>query len=603
MEFLIYIALIALALYLLYLIVVYVILPGLGIFLAACLVTLGLVAAYGMLAGLATATRNFFQELLEGHRAVPPSDKLPKLKFYEPQPSYLIYAYDRGWRIINYVWNHVFERTREDSDKWFDRAKDWAEKADMVENGFAKVWLYSVTIGMWLAGISYYLSAFLFVGLFTLLQFIFLVSWVVISSVAMAILLIFTQLYSLYFRIFFRCPHCHYQMKIPVFVCPVCATEHSRLWPSIYGVFFHQCNVCNTKLPTLDLIDSKPKRIGLVQKCPNCGRPFNKDVGRLTNIHIPVVGGPSAGKSNYIVMATRDFIEGYAKPHGYKVVFPDKQHERTYQSNIDMLNSGKELEKTPDIVPQAYNLAVKYPGIGRVGKIIYIYDPAGEAYAQQDPVTQQKYYDYVHGIIFIIDPFSIEVCYKQYKPQISIYQNALRPSSLRVMDVYEHMLDVLELKVGLKRGVKFPHPIAVVVTKTDAFDLEQKIGATAIQRLKLEHPGVCSEEDMISIMVEQFLKQNGLGNLLRNLKAQFKNIKFFSCSALGRMPGTGNGQPYYPLRTVSPFLWLLDQVGVVNRTHERVKSIDEEHQRLMRKQPSFFDQVEFYLWESLRPYQ
>jgi hypothetical protein len=408
---------------------------------------------------------------------------------------------------------------------------------------------------------------------------------------------------SRYYHIFFRRPDCHYQMKIPIFVCPVCATEHTRLWPSVYGVFFHQCSTCNTKLPTLDFIPSTHKRVDLVQKCPNCSRPFNTDVGRLTNIHIPVVGGPSAGKSNYIVMATRDLIEGYAKPHGYEVVFSDEQHERTYLHNIGMLDSGKELEKTPDIVPQAYNLAVKYPGIGRVGKIIYIYDPAGEAYAQQDPATQQKYYDYVHGIIFVIDPFAIEACYALYEEQISTYRKALRPSSLGIVEVYERMLDVLELKVGLKRGLKFPHPIAIVVTKTDASDLERKIGVAAIEKLELEHPGTCSEEDKVSIMVEQFLAQNGLGNLLRNLKTQFQNVKFFSCSALGRMPGTANGQPYNPLRTSLPFLWLLGQVGVVNVAHERVQRIDAEHRRQIQTLPSFVDQVKFYFWDSLKPYQ
>jgi hypothetical protein len=50
----------------------------------------------------------------------------------------------------------------------------------------------------------------------------------------------------------------------------------------------------------------------------------------------------------------------------------------------------------------------------------------------------------------------------------------------------------------------------------------------------------------------------GLGNFLRNLKQKFKNYKFFTCSALGRVPDD-SGNPFSPQRVTEPFMWILEK--------------------------------------------
>ena len=58
-------------LYLLYLLVVYIILPGVGIILAIGLATLGCVAAAGLLSGIGVGLKNFAAVLIEAHKKLP----------------------------------------------------------------------------------------------------------------------------------------------------------------------------------------------------------------------------------------------------------------------------------------------------------------------------------------------------------------------------------------------------------------------------------------------------------------------------------------------------------------------------------------------------
>jgi hypothetical protein len=385
-------------------------------------------------------------------------------------------------------------------------------------------------------------------------------------------------------------------MSIPIYICPKCATEHTRLWPSVYGVFHHKCEKCNTELPALDALGRKD----IIQKCVSCGRPMNKEIGRLINVHIPVIGGPSTGKSNYIFTATHQFIEHHAKPRDIEVSFPDDKHRQNYENNLKLLSDGTALLKTPEIVPEAYILAVKKPK-DRLGRIVYIYDAAGEAYNVESNTILQTYYKFVHGLILVIDPFSIDLVARQFEKDIDQLKDAIRPSGLDAMDAYERMITVLEASVGLKRGVKFKHPLAVVISKTDALGLENQIGRPAARELMLQDPSVRLEVDAINQLVEQFLIENGLGNFVRDVKLQFENVGFFSCSALGRLPDPNNRKPYEPVGVLDPFLWLLGEINVVGVVRERTRAVDEEDRRIAASRTNLFQRARYYYYDSLVP--
>jgi hypothetical protein len=491
------------------------------------------------------------------------------MAMFEVQPAHKIYAFDRGWRIMKYVTETLFKRTDVAARWWFTKAKD-AFARSKTQGAFVKYWLYVYMVGLYMAGAAQYLTAMLFAGLFLAIQTILLSLWVGFSIIMIGILTACTFTYSRFYRIFYRCPDCHKEMSIPTFICPNCSERHTRLWPSIYGVVSHRCIKCNTKLPTLrlDVPGTKlMKRDSLVRICPNCSTQINAGIGTGTNIHFPIVGGPSTGKSNLIVMATKEFKQLYEDEHHYSIAFTDSKHELDYNENVRRLSTGHELVKTTEIVAHAYNLKIQSPK-ARVPKLAYIYDAAGEAYNRSEYTSQQEYYKFIDGIIFVIDPFSIPAYRSTHAQAIQYYQNLIRPSELDVMQAYERMFNMFEDSAGLHKGRRFPHPIAIVVTKVDALNLEYEIGSVAAQSVMNANPSITSEGDAINMLVRNFLAQNDLDHFVRDIELQFSNVRYFSCSALGRLPVAGDNRAFMPIRVADPLIWLLSRAKAIEPVQE-----------------------------------
>jgi len=489
------------------------------------------------------------------------------MAIYEVQPAYKIYAFDRGWRIMQYVTENLFKRTDLAARWWFNKARNLISSTTN-KGSFIKYWAYVIVGGLGLAGAAQYVSAMLLAALFLAVQAIVLSVWVGISVLIMGSLAVCTFTYSTFYRIFFRCPDCHKEMPIPTYICPKCGTEHTRLWPSIYGISAHRCKTCNTKLPTLGPLGrNKISRI-----CPHCRRPLNVGVGAGTNIHIPLVGGPSTGKTNYIVMATNEFKQTYETLYRYQVTFTDENHKRNFEANLQRLSQGHELLKTPDIVPQAYNLDIRAPGAW-VPKFAYIYDAAGEAFNTNANTSLQEYYKYIHGVIFVTDHFAIAEYRNLHKVDIELLRDSLRPSALNVMQAYERMMQMLEASIGIRKGGRYSQPIAIVVTKVDALNLEWEIGEPAAQALMAHNPSIISQEDAISILVRDFLRNYGLGNFMRDVESQFAHVKYFSCSALGRLPTQADTRSFQPIRVLDPLVWLLVNAKAIKPVQSQARQL------------------------------
>ncbi len=520
------------------------------------------------------------------------------MKLYEPQPAILMYPLSGGWKVIKYVGQKVFPRTQSAATFWYRNAKVWRVKAEDTENTLWKYWCWMAYAGLQIAGFCQYAAALLIVMTFFIFQILLLVVWALLAGVLVAILSAGNYLYSNIHKIFYRCPECHRQMTIPVYICPKCATRHTRLWPSVYGVFYHRCEKCNTKLPTLDVLGRKD----LVRRCPYCDAPLNKEIGRLVNVHIPIVGGPSVGKSNYIVMAIHQFIKEFANPRKYLVEFPDKKHGLQYQHGLELLLSGQTLVKTSAMLPSAQNITVK-KNPKHLGRIIYLYDAAGEVYENEDEARRQgEYLEYVSGVLFMIDPFSIDYYYRTHEAEIEKIKSAIRPGPRgTAVGSYERMLERLVSRTSYSGG-KIKLPLAVVVSKTDGLGLEDEIGLGAAQALMNGDPAIRLVEDAIDILVRKFLKANRLDNLVRGIENSFENVKFFSCSSLGRLPDDDVGQPYHPVRVLEPFLWLLSQANVLKANEVRLHKIDEVDKHRAREMGNIFKAAKYYYWESLRPH-
>ncbi len=492
---------------------------------------------------------------------------------YEIQPAKLLYFYDTAWYVMKYVNQNVWQYTHNDASKVFNWAKDrfrqgsyemsrsWLQKASACL-------IYAAGIGTYIGGIAYYVVTFAIVSIFLVLQFVFTIIGAIVTSVLMFTLGVVNYLFGKFYSIYYRCPECHAQMKIPAYTCNKCNQDHTRLWPSIYGVFYHTCRhnlpsgeVCNNSLPTLDILGRDKL---LSKKCPSCNHPLQGVGG--TNAHIPIVGSRDAGKSRYTVMATRELIEEYAPANNLEISFPNKKHREAYAANIKRLKSGVLLDATRSIEGGAKGSNLEITKSNQaINNLLYLYDTAGEDINSDEKTSQQEtYFKYVHGILLVIDPFKISQVYETYRQELD--QVNINPDDQNLDAIFGRVLDLFE-RVAPKGGKnKFSQPFAVVVNKTDLCDLEQKIGYYAAREYMAKNSTSTNEIDAINTLVEEFLNENGERNFVTNLRSYFSNVRFFSCSALGTpdLAIASLGPNYQTdsvkgIRVLEPMLWLMEQ--------------------------------------------
>ncbi len=479
------------------------------------------------------------------------------MPLYHPQPARKSYFFAGGFTVMRYVFDELGKRTHHIASSWFRKSQEFFSKAK-TSDVISKVWFFCVGSGLGLAGVFQYVTAFSVVFFCSLLHLFVIFVGLLVVSLAMLVISTCNVLFGLVYQIFFHCPNCYKHMPIPVFVCPQCSREHTRLWPSIYGVFYHLCD-CGYRLPTLDWLGRKK----LIRKCanPRCGVPLNNLIGQATNVHVPVVGGPSAGKSSFIVQATNQLIE-YARSHEYSAQFPDANDKLDFEESLETMKQGGLVQKTVTELPKAYNLMIKSPG-AMVGNILYFYDAAGEAFESLRHTHLHTFYQYVHGIVFVIDPFSMPNVLVEHAKEVALHRSQISPSRLDPEDVYTRIVNVMETSLGINNG-RFPFSLAVILSKIDACGLEQRLGQEEAEKLLLSRSDFGHISDAKNELVRTFLIENKYDNLVRLMEIQFRNVRYFSCSALGRLPGISRGAAFVPQHVLEPLLWLLGTCKVLD---------------------------------------
>ena len=98
-------------------------------------------------------------------------------------------------------------------------------------------------------------------------------------------------------------------------------------------------------------------------------------------------------------------------------------------------------------------------------------------------------------------------------------------------------------------------PLAVVISKIDSAGLDQDVGQRAVEKLMKAQPQVFTDFfNTQDYLCRKFLRENGMESFLNNISLQFKNNRFFACSAIGHSRGKG---PYRPEGVLPPMEWLI----------------------------------------------
>lgn len=364
----------------------------------------------------------------------------------------------------------------------------------------------------------------------------------VISQFLLLVPLVFlafvNRMWLLWRRIFYTCPNreCSYR-GLPIHVCPTCGKSHNKLWPNIYGLLYHYCD-CGTKLTTLDLLGRKR----LTRLCAACKIQLTDKIGELPEKLVALVGGPSVGKTNFLLMSTQRLLNGKRNLTGKtgnngmkaELIVPAQIQELT--RGIENLEKGIPPGKTQRAHTMAYLLRMACQS---QKSLLYYYDAAGEEYSTINRAGRHENIKHLDGLILLVDPFSLEGLNNRVREE----EAGLRASQTPWGDVVTSTIATLRCMPSRKRHQSIP--LAVVITKADAQSVQEMLGD-----IKKRLPG--------SEQCEKALVRWGARNSVELLRQHFDTLRFFACSALGRSPGSDNGKPFMDYGIMEPLQWILN---------------------------------------------
>lgn len=347
-------------------------------------------------------------------------------------------------------------------------------------------------------------------------------------------------------KLFSGCPHCQEKFDLPVYVCD-CGLEQTRLIPSKYGILKRKC-LCGRKLPTT-FFNGRQK---LHSRCPKCG--YDSIAGGVhTEVWIPVIGGPSAGKTCYINMAITKIGGEVSSKYGLDFTY-HKQGDDMYDENKEIMEKGLLPQKTSDMSYKFYQFNLAHKG-SKIGNLISICDVAGELYAEKDDFdsgSAQGGFKQADGFILIIDPLSIRD-YRAELEQNSDFKSYDYGASDKPMDEIISIIFNTVENLQNKTNSKIKPSCAIVFTKCDIPGLDEVLGETAIENYISANGG--DRFAATNAICEAFLKQYE-SNFLSQIKQRFTSYQFFTCSALGH---NADGSEFVPVHVEDGVLWVLDK--------------------------------------------
>ena len=172
---------------------------------------------------------------------------------------------------------------------------------------------------------------------------------------------------------------------------------------------------------------------------------------------------------------------------------------------------------------------------------------AGESLRTDRDASSHAFYDHIDGIVFVIDPLSMEKFSDLHLDEIQ--SRRLDACDLPPDDTYPRMLASLA-SYCTKGASGFKNArIAVVVSKDDLFGISEEIDKIMVTLPDLK------TADKRSLAVREWLIRYEEEHLIRLLETDFRNVRFFSVSALGRVPDPSDRSSFAGVRVLDPITW------------------------------------------------
>ena len=472
-------------------------------------------------------------------------------------PAYQLYTPMHILRILGFTVTNMLLRTRTTQINWLESVRDTRYLL------FNRPWFLSypgwlILPGIYITAWLQYIPAFLITLVFLVLFIPFSLLWLLLIFVSITLLSAYHTFYTRVTHVALHCPSCYVPLEHgPVYLCSGCKAEHTALYPSSYGVFAHRCKTCQTRLPTLDRLGRKR----LERICPCCRCALHPTLGTGIPVHIPLIGGPSTGKTRVL---TSVLANSTSLSHA-SIAFLDPLQEQTITTQWQHIVEGEEITPTEAMTPPALIISVKRA----IQRHIYFYDPSGAAFLTSERTRQQAYYAHSSGFILLVDPTTIPAFYRrhQHEERSGKMQQMLPPGQASFPYIYERFMQTFEALTRLSTRQRYGQPVAVVVTKIDDLHLEKSIGRPAARQLIAgrQEPGGTSEQEATHKLVRAFLCDYELDNVVRDLEAHFTHVRYFKSASPANLAGITlqKEREQQQAALAAPLMWLFKMLEVV----------------------------------------
>lgn len=460
-------------------------------------------------------------------------------------PAIRSYFFGKGFQDLRETIRASWWRNHDSAQAHFRRAAEQYDREAWEDKGQAV--LYGT------AGVSVMVFGTVVFVAASAVHAVILLALVAAIYTAFTVVYLAERGYLLVKRFFAVCPNCHTKAPLPHYFCPGCGAVHPRLIPSSYGILRHTCK-CGYRLPATFFLG----RGALRSRCPDpaCAQALEQAHTESRKLFVPVTGAKSVGKSAFLYTALRELVEHRAGELGLSHGFVESATERDYQRARDQFARGRRPDVTMDALPRALTLRLERPG--QSPRVLYLYDPAGEAFADTQGTVLHRYQEYLSGLVFLVDPFAIPAVADEYRTRLAAHADALRPSTVPVEDTFARILIGMEEFFGLRKGERIRVPVAVVLNKADAFDLEDRVGERAVDARMAVAPAGASREAVRDGLVRDQLRAWGEGPFVQQLETRCAKVRYFTCSSLGRMPD-GTDRAFQGRGVLEPLMWIIGE--------------------------------------------
>lgn len=485
------------------------------------------------------------------------------------QPAKTNYFFKGGYVELKNVISESFRKCRRDirwaSDSLSDHWEDFSDAFDDFKSAFAGVLTFDfsefggffpIFKELFLVVYSFFKLIFtaifttIIVAVFSLIHVCLLIPF----FLPVYLMFMFVRLCDATFRAVKKisnvCPICQQKYPLPVYECPKCHANHDVLIPSKYGIFKRVCE-CGNKIPTT-FFNGRGK---LPSHCPHCGTEHLKG-DEHANVLIPLIGGPSSGKTCFVTMAMKGLEDGVAAANGLEYKYAENGLD-DYEQDVKSIANKRAPSKTRDMRLKYYQFYLT-PRKEKIKNLISLCDVGGEVYDSSDELGQQIGYKFADAFLVLIDPLSIADFKKELvenNTNVSAYNGSVKPIDEIIGLLSNTLSNMFKMNDKKARQAMLNTNLCIVITKGDIPGLSEKIGAEAVKSYMAENPNK-NKLDAYNKLCLDFLLDYNEANFVNEIKSKFKSFQFFTVSALGH---TVDGTEFTSVDVEDPVLWIIDK--------------------------------------------